>query len=408
MRHGFSIVLACLLALAVPARAETLQVIAAGSLTAAFSDLLRRFPAAPDDIAPPEFGPSGLMREKIEAGAAADIFASADMDHARRLTVGHPERSVIHFTRNQLCALARTTAGLTEANLLERLLDPKLRLATSTPGADPGGDYAWAVFDRAEAIHPGAKAVLAAKALTLVGGGAKTPPLVPGKGAIEGVFIADRADVMLGYCSSAQEAARAVPGLEVVTLPNALAVGPAYGMVLLDSKPVTLRFAVFVMSEAGQSVLRSYGFDPTAYIAPAESFHGVLVQRAGSAARLLSPEELVRLPITTQRVALSSSHGQQESDWSGPLLWAVLVKTGAVDPDKPARQVRQTVRVTGADGYSAVFALAELAPEFAARPIQLADHRDGKPLDGRALRLIVPGEHRGGRSVRDVIRIDVD
>jgi molybdate transport system substrate-binding protein len=125
-----------------PASAESLRVMGAGSLNAAFADLLRGFPAGADNVAAPEFGPSGLMREKIEAGADVDLFASADMGQARRLAVGRPERVVIHFTRNRLCAVARTGVGLTPGNLLDRLLDPAVRLATSTPGADPSGDYA--------------------------------------------------------------------------------------------------------------------------------------------------------------------------------------------------------------------------------------------------------------------------
>src|SRR5262249_5150273 len=147
--------------------------------------------------------------------------------------VGHPGRFVVNFTRNRLCAIARSAVGLTPSNMLERLLDPAVRVATSTPGADPGGDYAWAVFARAGAVRAGARPALEAKALKLYGGGAKTPPLVPGKGALEGIFLADRADVALAYCSGAPEVVAAVPGLTVVPLPPDLTVGPAYGMVVL-------------------------------------------------------------------------------------------------------------------------------------------------------------------------------
>jgi len=187
-----------------------LHVAGAGSLASAFTDLLRRFPACPDTVAAPEFGPSGLMREKIEAGANIDLFASADMLQARRLAVGHPERFAINFTRNRLCAIARGALGLTSANMLDRLLDPMVRLATSTPGADPAGDCAWVVFARAETVRPGARAALEAKAQQLYGGGAKTPPLVPGKGAVEGIFLANRADVALGYCSGAAGVVREI------------------------------------------------------------------------------------------------------------------------------------------------------------------------------------------------------
>jgi ABC-type molybdate transport system substrate-binding protein len=404
----FVALLALLLAFAGPAAADTLQVFAAGSLSEAFADLLRRFPGGPDSVAPPEFGPSGLLREKIEAGAAADLFASADMGNARALAVGHPERMVILFTRNRLCAFARDAVGLSSANMLDRLLDPSVRLATSTPGADPGGDYAWQVFARAEAAHPGARAVLEGKALKLVGGGAATPPLVPGKGAVEGVFLADRADVMLGYCSGSGGITRAVPGLVSVALPADLAVGTAYGMVLLDAKPVTFRFAGLVMSEAGQAVLKSHGFDPVALAEPAPASHDLLVQLAGRAAVLLTPERIAGLPAITQQVSFMTEHGETQSSWTGPLLWDVLTAAGAVDAAKPADAVHMTVRVTGADGYSAVLALGEVAPQFAGRPIQLADQMNGTAIPAAGLRLVVPGERRGGRSVRDVVRIDIE
>jgi ABC-type molybdate transport system substrate-binding protein len=269
MRRCATLAAFALLAFAArPASADTLRVIGAGSLAAAFTDLLRQFPAGEDNVAAPEFGASGLMRQKIEAGTQADLFASADMDQARRLAVGHAERTVVLFTRNRLCAIARTSVGLTPDDMLDKLLEPAVRLATSTPGADPGGDYAWAMFARADAVHPGARAALEAKAMKLVGG-PNTPPLVPGKGAVEGVFLADRADVMLGYCSGAPAVIRAVPNLVSVPLPPALTVGPAYGMVVLDPKPVALRFALFVVSETGQSMLRAHGFDPVALADPA-------------------------------------------------------------------------------------------------------------------------------------------
>ena len=93
MRNRFSALL-IILSLMPAARADVLHVAGAGSLASAFTDLLGRFPAGPDTVAMPEFGPSGLMREKIEGGADVDLFASADMAQARRLAIGHPERFV--------------------------------------------------------------------------------------------------------------------------------------------------------------------------------------------------------------------------------------------------------------------------------------------------------------------------
>ncbi len=240
--------------------AQPLQIYAAGSLTAAFTDMVKAFPDT-GDIATPVFGPSGVLRERIEHGNHVDVFASADVDQPRKLAHLHSGSFVVIFTRNRLCALGKTSLGLTSENLLDKLIDPSVRLATSTPGADPGGDYAWAVFARAETVHPGAQAILQHKAMQLVGGPNSTP-LVPGRGAVQSIFLADRADVMLGYCSSGQAVMRDTPGLTNVPLPPALTVGPAYGLIVLSDHPLAARFALFVLSEEGQAILRKYGFDP--------------------------------------------------------------------------------------------------------------------------------------------------
>jgi ABC-type molybdate transport system substrate-binding protein len=57
--------------------AQPLRIYAAGSLTAAFTAMVKAFPAPSDSVATPVFGPSGLLREKIEHGDAADLLASA-------------------------------------------------------------------------------------------------------------------------------------------------------------------------------------------------------------------------------------------------------------------------------------------------------------------------------------------
>jgi hypothetical protein len=52
--------------------------------------------------------------------------------------------------------------------------------------------------------------------------------------------------------------------------------------------------------------------------------------------------------------------------------------------------------------------MGEISPEFGNKAIMIADRVDGKVLtlqDG--FRLIVPGDKRGARSVRDVAKIEV-
>ena len=67
------------------------------------------------------------------------------------------------------------------------------------------------------------------------------------------------------------------------------------------------------------------------------------------------------------------------------------------------------VLVKAADNYQVVFAVAELDPGFTDRVVFLADQRDGKvlsPTEG-PLRMIVPGEKRQARWVRQVTTLTV-
>jgi molybdate transport system substrate-binding protein len=154
-----------LLALVHPLRAdEPLRLYAAGSLRRALTEVTAAFTQSTGIRVEGTLGASGLLRDRLEAGERADVFASADMDHPRRLAAQGRAGAVTVFTRNRLCALVRPGLTATSEDLLDRMLDPGVRLGTSTPRADPSGDYAWAVFERAESVRAGARARLEAKA----------------------------------------------------------------------------------------------------------------------------------------------------------------------------------------------------------------------------------------------------
>ncbi|MGH6915189.1 MAG: molybdate ABC transporter substrate-binding protein, partial [Geminicoccales bacterium] len=168
------------------------------------------------------------------------------------------------FARNRLCALAQPTVTLSSQNLLDTLLDPDFRLGTSTPKADPSGDYAWELFHKAEAVRPGAFAALEAKALKLTGG-PESPKAPAGRNQYAWVMDNDRADVFLTYCTNAVLAQREVPRLEIAQVPPELSVGADYGLTVLDGAPeAAWRLALFILSPAGQSILAGYGFDASA------------------------------------------------------------------------------------------------------------------------------------------------
>jgi len=139
----------------------------------------------------------------------------------------------------------------------------------------------------------------------------------------------------------------------------------------------------------------------------AEPQPGVIIVGQTNAAVRLGIEELSGLPATQVETAFLTDRGTHAASFEGPLLWTVLQKAGAIDPNKHREQVSQTVIITGRDGYRAVLAVGEIAPEFEGKQIILAKQMDGKPFDADHLRVIVPLDKRGGRSVRDVTRIEV-
>ena len=114
-----------------------------------------------------------------------------------------------------------------------------------------------------------------------------------------------------------------------------------------------------------------------------------------------------QLPATEETIAFQTEHGQEQGTYTGGLLWSVLERSGVLAGVDPRARLRRTIVVTGQDGYMAVLALAEIDPEFEGKPVLLAYERDGQPIPGNELRLVVPGDKRGGRSVRDVVRIEV-
>ena len=250
---------------AAPAAPEPVKVFAAGSLTGAMTAVIHLYEEKTGERVQAEFGPAGLLRERIENGERPDIFASANMGHPQALADKGLATQPVVMARNRLCAKALPQFGLTTGNLLQRLLDPNVGLGTSTPKTDPGGDYAWAMFARAQQVRPGAQAILEHKAQQLVGG-KHNPPVPAGQDAMSYYFEQHKIDISLGYCSSRQTTPD--PKFASVDLPPELAVHADYGLSVLTagggSHEAALRFALFVMSSEAQHVIGLYGFTPVA------------------------------------------------------------------------------------------------------------------------------------------------
>lgn len=239
---------------------ETVLLHSAGSLKAALTEVARAFEVETKIAVKPVFGASGLLRERIQKGEAAEVFTSADLGNPQALARDRLAGPVVLFARNELCAFARPDLAVTSGTLLERMLDPQVKLGTSTPKADPSGDYAFAVFARAEAMKPGAKAELEGKALQLTGGPGSVPP-PEGVNVYGHKLASGEADLFLAYCTNAQPLAQERPDIRLIRLPPELAVGADYGLTVLNkASPNGYRLAMFILSRTGQEILAKHGF----------------------------------------------------------------------------------------------------------------------------------------------------
>ncbi|EAO5465941.1 substrate-binding domain-containing protein [Salmonella enterica subsp. enterica serovar Urbana] len=199
-----------------------MRILAAGSLRVVWPQLMAAFQA--DAVC--DFGPAGLLRERIEAGEACDFFASANLAHPQAMREGEDWLSLL--TRRDL------------------------RIGTSTAGCDPSGDYTQQLFSRmgkeGEAVRK--------RAVALVGG-RQTLPLPAGRLAAEWLINHDYTDIFIGYASYAPRL-RLVNSLRVVDIPEPYNPVAEYGFACLSEQGKTL--ADFLLSARARLILMQHGF----------------------------------------------------------------------------------------------------------------------------------------------------
>jgi hypothetical protein len=121
------------------------------------------------------------------------------------------------------------------------------------------------------------------------------------------------------------------------------------------------------------------------------------------------PLDAVTLAALPREPVTASAHGHA-LHCDGIPLHALLQAAGAM-PSEPLRgaQLARYVQIDAADGYRALYALAELDPTLGGRKVYLTDRCDGAalPADDGPLRLIAPGDARPARWVRQVKAITV-
>ncbi|SDZ25581.1 Oxidoreductase molybdopterin binding domain-containing protein [Lysobacter sp. yr284] len=148
-----------------------------------------------------------------------------------------------------------------------------------------------------------------------------------------------------------------------------------------------------------------------AFAAQAQHRHGDAESKAAPAPTgpvevALDEALIARLP---QVKAEGEAHGRKLSCEGVALV--ELLRASAAMPAAPLRgaQLARVAQVRARDGYRAAFSLGELDPSLGNRPVVLTRRCNGAdlPAEDGPWRLIVPGESRPARWVRQVESIRV-
>ena len=236
----------------------------AGSLKDAFTAIFADYTKQYGSGFAPVWGPSGVLRERLQKGEAFDVFASAALPHAQALTEAGVSGPSVLFAKNALCIVTDAGHPVDAGNLVETLLKPDIKIGTSTPVSDPAGDYTWEMFRKIDTLRRGAFDTLSTKAQQLFGGPNTAAP-VNGRPRLLVALDDHEIDLFVYYCSGAQQIVRESSKYKSVALPPELSVGPEYGLtVSRKASPEAADFAMYLLSPQAQATLKSFGLIPVA------------------------------------------------------------------------------------------------------------------------------------------------
>lgn len=236
--------------------ARTLNVYAASSLTDAFTALAAAFEAeaASEVEIRLNFGGSSALAAQIIAGAPADVFASANPVQMTRVTdAGLLADDARIFATNRLTVIVPTANPGAVESLMD-LAAPGLRLVVAAPGV-PVRDYLQTVLGRMAADAAYGPVYVDSVLANVVSEEDNVRQVVL-KVAL------NEADAGVAYLSdvtpdiAAQVMTLAIPDEYNITARYPVAV-------LAEAASEATAFVDFLLSPAGQSILRDYGFGPS-------------------------------------------------------------------------------------------------------------------------------------------------
>lgn len=228
------------------AEPATVRVFAASSLGDAFRDLARDFEAKVEL----NLAGTQVLRLQIEQGAAADVYAFADMEDAEALQAKGLVQAPRVFARNVLCVV--TPAVSPRVTSLADLGRPGVKVVMAAATV-PAGRYAGQVLERMDADGVFGRGFRQRVLANVVSQEANVR-LVLAKVAM------GEADAGFVYVT---DASGKVP-VKTLPIPERLNVMARYGIGLVSAtpSPAARTFVEAVLGAPGQAQLRAYGFLP--------------------------------------------------------------------------------------------------------------------------------------------------
>jgi molybdate transport system substrate-binding protein len=224
---------------------ETLEgsitVFAAASLTDAFEEVGTAFEAAnPDTTIELNFAASSALREQILSGAPADVFASANTSNMDQVVDGGAAEGSEPFVQNQL-QIAVPDGNPMGVTGLADFADADLLIGLCAEEV-PCGE-----FGRETLANAGV-----------------TPSIDTNEPDVRSLLTkieAGELDAGIVYITDVQSAGDAVDGIDIPAEDNVIATYPIAALTDAANRDVAEAFVEFVLSDEGQQILASYGFD---------------------------------------------------------------------------------------------------------------------------------------------------
>ncbi len=110
------------------------------------------------------------------------------------------------------------------------------------------------------------------------------------------------------------------------------------------------------------------------------------------------------LQAQTVETRLRSPRGIAEYVFTGPSLYDYAVATGMLPVE--GALASQYFVASAEDGFTVTVAMAEVAPDYTSKRVILAYEQNGEPIRA-GVRLVVPGDDLGGRSVFGVSSLEL-